>query len=54
MNLNVANNQGYFRYDGSLAFPPCTEGVIWSIFRQTIPISTSQVIIFLYFIDLLD
>lgn len=48
MDLKIANKKGYFRYDGSLAFPPCTEGVIWSIFRQTIPISASQVNFLLY------
>jgi len=50
-NLNDANNNGYYRYDGSLAFPPCTEGVIWSVFRQTIPISASQVISYLYYVN---
>ena len=28
----------FFRYVGSLTTPPCTEGVIWTIFSQDIPI----------------
>lgn len=43
-NARVANRYGYFRYTGSLTTPPCTEGVIWTLYRTKIDISYSQVI----------
>ena len=33
----------YYRYKGSLTAPPCTQGIIWNVFAQTINISTAQV-----------
>lgn len=33
----------FFRYDGSLTTPSCNEGVIWTIFTNTLPISQKQV-----------
>ncbi|WRX23144.1 Alpha carbonic anhydrase domain - like 2 [Theobroma cacao] len=33
----------YFRYTGSLSTPPCTEGVIWTVFQQVKTASTEQV-----------
>ena len=35
--------ENYYRYQGSLTTPPCTENVIFNIFNQTIDISESQV-----------
>jgi carbonic anhydrase len=40
-NLRVlmqVNERQFFRYMGSLTTPPCTEGVIWTIFTNQIPI----------------
>lgn len=34
---------GFYRYLGSLTTPDCTEGIVWTIFTNTIPISESQV-----------
>jgi carbonic anhydrase len=33
----------FYRYEGSFTTPPCSEGVIWSIFKKRIPISHEQV-----------
>ncbi len=33
-----ANERQFFRYTGSLTTPPCTEGVIWTIFTNKISI----------------
>jgi len=35
---------GYYRYQGSLTTPGCNEGVIWTIFTHTLPISKRQVL----------
>ncbi|XP_050502294.1 putative carbonic anhydrase 3 [Diabrotica virgifera virgifera] len=37
---------GYYRYDGSLTTPNCTEGIIWTVLTNTIPISKEQVKVF--------
>ena len=34
---------GYFRYDGSLTTPPCSEPVEWYVMRETKTISAEQV-----------
>lgn len=38
-----ANRNTYFRYQGSLTTPPCTEGIIWNVFTETILTSVNQV-----------
>ncbi|XP_021104127.1 carbonic anhydrase 9 isoform X2 [Heterocephalus glaber] len=32
----------YFQYEGSLTTPPCSQGVIWTVFNQTVRLSASQ------------
>uniref|UniRef100_A0A8C3T5P6 Carbonic anhydrase n=1 Tax=Chelydra serpentina TaxID=8475 RepID=A0A8C3T5P6_CHESE len=34
----------YFRYNGSLTTPPCSQNVLWTVFRQRARISASQVL----------
>ena len=36
------NTNGFYRYEGSMTFPNCTESVIWTIFKDPIYISQAQ------------
>lgn len=33
----------FFRYQGSLTTPPCSEGVLWTVFQQPIEMSEAQI-----------
>lgn len=39
----MPKNVDFFRYEGSLTTPPCTEGVNWFIFKQPLEVSKEQI-----------
>jgi len=48
LNLNelLPAERRYFTYMGSLTTPPCSEGVLWMVMKQPVPISAEQIGIF--------
>lgn len=38
----MPKNQHYYRFSGSLTTPPCTEGVIWLVMKNSMTISQQQ------------
>lgn len=44
MNRYLPKDKHYFTWDGSLTTPECTEGVLWVLFEENLPISMDQVI----------
>lgn len=39
----IPNDKEYYRFNGSLTTPPCSEGVRWFVIKETQTISTEQV-----------
>ena len=48
LNLNdlLPAQRSYFTYMGSLTTPPCSEGVLWMVMKNPVPISAEQIGIF--------
>ena len=43
----LPNSHEYFRFDGSLTTPPCSEGVLWLVLAERVDVSEQQVDSFL-------
>ena len=46
LNALLPPDRSYFTYMGSLTTPPCSEGVLWMVMKQPVPISPEQIAIF--------
>jgi carbonic anhydrase len=46
LNHVLPSDRGYYTYMGSLTTPPCSEGVLWMVMRQPVPIAAEQIEIF--------
>jgi len=46
MNQILPAGRQYYTYMGSLTTPPCTEGVLWVVFKEPIELSSDQINIF--------
>lgn len=42
----LPHSHDYFTYMGSLTTPPCSEGVLWLVMKDPVPISAAQVSVF--------
>jgi carbonic anhydrase len=42
----LPEDRRYYTYMGSLTTPPCSEGVLWMVMKQPVPVSVEQVAIF--------
>jgi len=39
----LPSDRDYYRFDGSLTTPPCTEGVLWLVLKQPVIASKPQI-----------
>jgi len=46
LNALLPADRSYFTYMGSLTTPPCSEGVLWMVMKNPVPISAEQINIF--------
>ena len=46
LNGLLPEDRSYFTYMGSLTTPPCSEGVLWMVMKNPVPISAEQIGIF--------
>jgi carbonic anhydrase len=46
LNALLPTDKSYYTYMGSLTTPPCSEGVLWMVMKNPVPISAEQVGIF--------
>ncbi len=46
MNELLPTDQRYYQFMGSLTTPPCSEGVLWMVLKQAMPISRNQLRLF--------
>jgi carbonic anhydrase len=46
LNQLLPTERGYYTYMGSLTTPPCSEGVLWMVLRQPVPLTAQQIGVF--------
>ena len=46
LNQLLPQDRAYYTYMGSLTTPPCSEGVLWMVFRQPVALTQQQIGIF--------
>lgn len=46
LNRLLPEKRDYYTYMGSLTTPPCTENVLWMVFKNPVPVSPEQIGIF--------
>lgn len=46
LNQLLPAERGYYTYMGSLTTPPCSEGVLWMVMRQPVPLTAQQIGVF--------
>ena len=46
LNELLPTDRSYYTYMGSLTTPPCSEGVLWMVMKNPVPVSAEQIAIF--------
>ena len=46
MNHLLPADRRYYTYMGSLTTPPCSEGVLWLVLQQPVPLAQDQIGVF--------